>query len=107
MTKIVYTSAGGAERHVDATIGDSVMSTAVKNGVTGIVAECGGNCTCGTCHVYVDPEFMNIVGAPTGIEVDMLEMAVSDPRGNSRLSCQIRITSELDGLRVTTPETQP
>lgn len=107
MAKIKYVGTDGTERVVDGQPGQSVMLTAVKNGVPGIVGECGGNASCATCHVYVRPEFMAAVGPANDFEQDMLDLAVSDPRDNSRLSCQIRITDELDGLTVDLPEGQP
>ncbi len=93
MTKIVFLSADGATRtQVEADNGSSVMEAAVRNGIPGIDAECGGACACATCHVYVDEEWTAIVGAPDPMEEDMLDFA-SDVRPNSRLSCQIRVTT--------------
>ena len=107
MPKITYVAVDGSQHTIDAAIGDSVMSTAVKNGVAGILAECGGNCTCGTCHVYVDEDFVPMVGPLGDLEEDMLDMAVTDRRPNSRLSCQIKVTDGLDGLTVHLPLVQP
>jgi ferredoxin len=73
---------------------------AVKNGVPGIIGECGGNASCGTCHVFVREEFMALVGEPNELEEDLLEMGVDDRRETSRLSCQITVAPELDGLTV-------
>jgi 2Fe-2S ferredoxin len=81
------------------------METAIRNGVPGIDAECGGACSCATCHVYVDEEWMDAVGQPQSMEEDMLDFAF-DVRPNSRLSCQIRVKPELDGLVVETPKRQ-
>jgi 2Fe-2S ferredoxin len=77
------------------------MDLAVKNGVKGIVAECGGACACATCHVYVDEAFTGEVGEAGDLEDDMLDGAAAERRPNSRLSCQIKLRSELDGLKVT------
>ena len=107
MPKVTFVALGGSRRTIDAAIGDSVMATAVKNGVPGIVGECGGNLSCATCHVYVDEDFMTLVGPPNDLEDDMLDLAVSDRRTTSRLSCQIRVTGALDGLTVESPEEQP
>ena len=107
MPTITYVGPGGSERVIDATVGDSVMVNAVKNGVPGIVAECGGNCSCATCHVYVRDEFRPIVGPPSDMEEDMLDLGVSERREGSRLSCQIKVTDELDGLVVDIPAVQP
>lgn len=107
MTKIKYVTADGSEHVADGTPGESVMRTAVKNGVPGIIGECGGNASCGTCHVYVRPEFRDAAGPPGDFEQDMLDLAVIDPRAGSRLSCQIRVSDELEGLIVDVPEQQP
>ncbi len=105
MTRVTYIDAAGASRTVDAQIGATVMETALRGGVPGIEAECGGACACATCHVYVSPDWTAIVGKPSQMEEDMLDFA-SDVRPNSRLSCQIKVTSQLDGLTVTTPVKQ-
>jgi 2Fe-2S ferredoxin len=105
MPKITYREHDGTQRMVEAENGSTVMETAIKNGIPGIVAECGGACACATCHVYVEEAFMPIVGQPSAMEEDMLDFAY-DVRANSRLSCQIRVRDEIDGLVVTTPEKQ-
>ncbi|QIG80770.1 2Fe-2S iron-sulfur cluster-binding protein [Stakelama tenebrarum] len=79
--------------------GQSLMEVGRTNGVEGILADCGGCCSCATCHVYVDEEWREKVGTPDDIETDMLDMA-EEPKENSRLSCQIQLTEELDGLTV-------
>jgi 2Fe-2S ferredoxin len=81
------------------------MEAAIANTVPGIVAECGGACSCATCHVYVDDEWTEKVGGPSEMEEDMLDFAF-DVRPTSRLSCQIRLTDELDGLVLHVPEEQ-
>ena len=85
--------------------GSTVMENAVRNGVPGIEAECGGACACATCHVYVDEAWTDRVGEPEPMEEDMLDFAV-DVRANSRLSCQITMSAELDGLTVRVPDSQ-
>ena len=85
--------------------GATVMESAVRNGVPGIVAECGGACACATCHVYVDEAWMEKVGEPEPMEEDMLDFA-ADVRANSRLSCQITMTAAFDGLTVRVPDEQ-
>jgi ferredoxin, 2Fe-2S len=105
--KVVFISAGGTETGVDARVGDSVMTAATQNGVTGIVAECGGNASCATCHVWVREEFVERVGEPGDAEEDLLDLAVTERRAGSRLSCQIVMTEELDGLAVEIPPDQP
>ena len=105
MAKITYIDNAGESRTVDGDVGATVMETAIQNGVPGIEAECGGACACATCHVYVDEAWREKAGEAAQMEQDMLDFAF-DVRPNSRLSCQIKITPELDGLVVTTPERQ-
>jgi 2Fe-2S ferredoxin len=105
MTKITYIDNEGTRYEVDAENGSTVMENAIRNGVPGIEAECGGACACATCHVYVDEAFRAVVGEPEPMEEDMLDFAF-DVRPSSRLSCQIRVRAELDGLVVTVPERQ-
>ena len=105
MVKITYIDEKGTTRSVDAEEGSTVMENAVRNGIPGIEAECGGACACATCHVYVAEEWREATGEPQPMEEDMLDFAF-DVRPNSRLSCQIRVTPELDGLVVHTPSRQ-
>jgi len=105
MPKITYIDFGGTARDVEATVGATVMETAIQNNVPGIEAECGGACSCSTCHVYVDPAWKEATGEPGPMEEDMLDFAF-DVRPTSRLSCQIQVTEALDGLTVSTPERQ-
>ena len=105
MPKITYIDSGGNKRTAEAEIGATVMETAIKNGVPGIEAECGGACSCSTCHVYVDEAWRAATGEPAPMEEDMLDFAF-DVRPNSRLSCQIKVSEALDGLVVSTPERQ-
>jgi 2Fe-2S ferredoxin len=105
MPKITYIDFQGASRTIEGELGATVMETAVKNSVPGIEAECGGACACATCHVYVDEAWRARVGEPSPMEEDMLDFGY-DVRPTSRLSCQIKITAELDGLVVHTPERQ-
>jgi ferredoxin, 2Fe-2S len=104
--KVIYVDTSGVERAIDAMAGDSVMATAVKSGVPGIIGECGGNASCATCHVWVREEFASLVGQPNDIEDDLLDLGVSERRSSSRLSCQIRVTEDLDGLTVDVPPEQ-
>jgi len=105
MPKITFIDAEDVARTVEAEVGATVMETAIRNGVPGIEAECGGACACATCHVYVDEAWREAVGEPEPMEEDMLDFAF-DVRPSSRLSCQIRVRPELDGLVVRTPERQ-
>lgn len=105
MPKITFIDFEGNERSVDAHNGDSVMETATSNDLPGIDADCGGACACATCHVYVHPDWFDVVGKADDLEAEMLDVA-EEVRETSRLSCQIKVTDELDGLIVTTPESQ-
>ncbi|MEM7766993.1 MAG: 2Fe-2S iron-sulfur cluster-binding protein [Pseudomonadota bacterium] len=105
MATIIYVDHGGTERAVEAKAGETVMETAIKNSIPGIDADCGGACACATCHVYVDAAFMAKVGKPEDMEQSMLDFA-ENVTETSRLSCQIQVSEDLDGLRVTTPESQ-
>ncbi len=105
MATIIYIDHEGTERSVEATHGESVMEAAIKNSIPGIDADCGGACACATCHVYVDDAFMEKVGQPQDMEQSMLDFA-ENVRPTSRLSCQISVSDALDGLKVTTPESQ-
>ncbi|NJL50600.1 MAG: 2Fe-2S iron-sulfur cluster binding domain-containing protein [Blastochloris sp.] len=105
MPKITFIAPDGTPHTVEAEIGSTVMEGAIKNGVPGIEAECGGACACATCHVYVDEAWLERTGEPVAMEQDMLDFAF-DVRTNSRLSCQIKVTEELDGLVVTVPQQQ-
>ncbi len=105
MAKITYIASDGTVYDIDAREGTTVMENAVRNSIPGIEAECGGACACATCHVYVDPAWVEATGEPEPMEEDMLDFA-SDVQPTSRLSCQIRITAALDGLVVRIPESQ-
>jgi 2Fe-2S ferredoxin len=105
MAKITYIDFGGAERTIEVANGLSVMEGAIKNNVPGIDADCGGACACATCHVYVDEAWREKTGSPSAMEESMLDFA-ENIQPNSRLSCQIKVTDELDGLIVRTPENQ-
>ncbi|MGL4325794.1 MAG: 2Fe-2S iron-sulfur cluster-binding protein [Beijerinckiaceae bacterium] len=105
MPKITFIDADGTRRTVDAEIGSTVMETAIRNSVPGIDAECGGACACATCHVYVDEAWAAQTGKAVPMEEDMLDFAF-DVRPTSRLSCQIKVKAELDGLVVNTPAKQ-
>jgi len=105
MPKITYIDSGGASRTVDADVGATVMETAIRKQYSRHRGRCGGACACATCHVYVDEAWRAKTGEPSPMEEDMLDFGY-DVRANSRLSCQIKVTPELDGLVVTTPEKQ-
>ena len=99
---ITMTDAQGVTRTItDATTGITLMEVSKQNGVEGVLGNCGGGAACGTCHVYVDPGWVDRLPAPDTIEADMLEMLEDTRRENSRLGCQIRLATALDGLTVT------
>jgi ferredoxin, 2Fe-2S len=105
MPKIVFIEPGGRRREIDAPLGLTLMEAARQHGVAGVIAQCGGACACSTCHVYVDPAWLSRLEAREEMEEGMLENAW-EPRSNSRLSCQIHITPDMDGLQVTVPQHQ-
>ena len=105
MPKVIYIEHGGTRHEVEVPVGLSVMRGAVDNEVPGIDADCGGQCACATCHVYVDPEWLARSGIPGDMEKSMVGFAALG-RANSRLSCQIPMTEALDGLVVRLPEGQ-
>ncbi len=105
MPKISFITFDGKSFEVDAEVGSTVMENAVKNSVPGIEAECGGACACATCHVYIDDAWKEKTGEPEVMEEDMLDFAY-DVQPTSRLSCQIKVSEELDGLIVRVPERQ-
>ncbi|MFC5722714.1 2Fe-2S iron-sulfur cluster-binding protein [Streptomyces gamaensis] len=106
MPKITYVAPDDSARTLDVPLGTSVMRGAVSNDVDGIVAQCGGNAQCATCHVYVDEETRDKPAAMRANEDEMLDFTACPRRPNSRLSCQLKVTEELDGLIVHLPERQ-
>lgn len=105
MSTVVYTADDGSVTTIDGRPGDSVMETAVRNGVPGIVGECGGSLSCATCHVFVAPDTFDLVGGPGDLEDEMLDGTAVDRRDNSRLSCQIKLVDGCE-YHVTTPSEQ-
>lgn len=105
MTKVTFESDDGDIVSIEAQDGVSLMENAVKHGVRGIEADCGGACACATCHVYIDEAFREKMTAPSDMEEAMLDF-VDDRRDNSRLSCQIEVTPSLDGITAKTPKSQ-
>lgn len=106
MPKVTYRQPDGAENVVDVPAGWSLMEAAIQNDIDGIVAECGGGCACATCHVYVDDAFVDRLPPIGDMEGDMLECTAAERRAGSRLSCQIKMSDELEGLVVTIPDRQ-
>src|SRR2546428_10726121 len=102
MPKITYIDHEGTARTVEGERGSTVMETAIKNGIPGIEAECGGACACATCHVHVDEAWRAVVGESSPMEEDMLDFGY-DVRPESAPSCQIKVTPELEGLVVGPP----
>lgn len=106
MPIVTYISSSGNSRQIDAPTGMSVMQAALNHRVEGILGECGGNCMCATCHVYVDPSFLSRIPPAKENEKFMLSIAAEGPETNSRLSCQIKMSEELDGIIVRLPGKQ-
>ena len=105
MAKITYKDHEGGSRTIEVENGLSVMEGAIQKDVPGIDADCGGSMACATCHVYVEEKWLDKLPKPEEAEVDMIDMAF-EPKKNSRLSCQLIVSDELDGLKVTTPSQQ-
>ena len=106
MPNVVFELPDGGVQRVDGRAGDSVMQTATAAGIVGIVAECGGSAMCATCHVYVDPAWTDRLSKPLANELEMLECTAAERLPSSRLSCQIKLTDELDGITVRIPDRQ-
>lgn len=106
MVKITYVEFNGTEHVVDVPVGRTVMEGARDNGVPGIDADCGGACACSTCHVYVDPAWVGRIPGKDPMEEDMLDFAYQPDAERSRLTCQIKVTEDTDGLVVHLPEKQ-
>ncbi len=98
MPIITFVESNGTRRAIDVAVGENAMQAATRNGVVGIIGECGGSCICATCHCYVDDEWRQRIGPPGDVEADVLEFEARAVRPESRLACQITITSEIDGL---------
>ena len=105
MPKVTYIEFNGKQHEVNVENGLSIMEGAVQNGIPGIDADCGGSMACATCHVYVEEKWLDKLPKAEDAEVDMIDMAY-EPKKNSRLSCQLIVSDELEGLTVTTPEKQ-
>ena len=105
MPQITYIDTSGKERTIEGTKGLSVMEGAIQNNIPGIDADCGGSMACATCHVYVKEEWFNKLSKSEDAEQDMIDMAF-EPKKNSRLSCQLMVSDQLDGLVVNLPEKQ-
>jgi len=105
MPQVKFVNFDGSSHEIEVPVGTSLMQAALDNLLDGIVGECGGSCSCATCHCYVDEAWAGKLPGPDGMEKDMLE-CVLEPRATSRLSCQIVMTEALDGLVVNLPESQ-
>ncbi len=105
MPKIIFKDFQGETKTIEVENGLSVMEGAIQNEIPGIDADCGGSMACATCHVYVEENWLSKLPKAEEAEVDMIDMAF-EPKKNSRLSCQIIVSDDLDGLEITTPEKQ-
>jgi len=106
MPRAMLKSADGTVHRIEAAENESLMRAAVRHGIEGIVAECGGECACATCHVYVDERFYGMLQPPGATECELLDFVAAERKTTSRLSCQIKLTPELDGLVVRVPAKQ-
>ena len=106
MPKVNFVEPDGSTTEVDIPVGWSIMEGAVQNGIDKIVAECGGGCACATCHVFVDEAWIDKLEACSDIESDMLECTAEERKPNSRLSCQIKVADNIDGIVIHLPESQ-
>ena len=105
MVKIIYKDYQGSSKKIEVENGLSVMEGAIQNDIPGIDADCGGSMACATCHVYIEEKWLDKLPKAEDAEVDMIDMAY-EPKKNSRLSCQLIVSDELEGLTVTTPQKQ-
>jgi 2Fe-2S ferredoxin len=105
MPKVIYIEYSGKEHQIDLPIGFSIMEGAIKNSIPGVDADCGGSCACATCHVYVDEKYLSKIPTAQEAEKDMLDF-VNETNNSSRLSCQIMMNNELDGIIVRMPKKQ-
>ena len=105
MAQITFKNKDGNSKTIEVENGLSVMEGAIQNDIPGIDADCGGSMACATCHVYVEEKWFNKIPKAEEAEVDMIDMAF-EPKKNSRLSCQLIVSEELNGLTVTTPDKQ-
>ena len=106
MPSITFIHPDGRRQQIEASAGESAMQAAMRNDVNGILAECGGNAMCATCHVYVDEDWLARLPAMGGDEDALLDGAAAERRPNSRLSCQIKLAADLDGLVLNLPDRQ-
>jgi 2Fe-2S ferredoxin len=105
MVTLIFKQPDGTQQSVQAPEGLSIMEVAIKHNINGIEADCGGGCSCATCHVYIDNAYQEKTGTALPAEEDMLDFAF-DVRPQSRLSCQVRITSDMDNIVIQIPDTQ-
>lgn len=106
MVKVTFIEHDGESQTIDAEDGQTLMQVATQNGVRGIVAECGGARVCGTCHCYIDGPWLSATGTPCEDEKMLMEFS-ENHRPNSRLSCQIQVSGDIDGMVVHLPPSQP
>lgn len=104
MVRIVFVQPDSSQTEVEGAAGESIMQAAVSHGIPGVIGECGGSMACATCHCYVDADWLPRTGALSPGEEDMLDLGMAEPRPESRLTCQIRLTPELDGIVIHVPD---
>ena len=106
MINIIFEQPDGVEKQVSATEGANLMEVAVANGVAGIVGTCSGSMTCGSCHIYLSSQIVEELGAIDEFEDDLLEFAEVERKQGSRLGCQVKVTSSMNGMRIEVPQNQ-
>jgi 2Fe-2S ferredoxin len=106
MPQVVFIDSEGRQRVVEAREGESLMRVALRHDVAGMTADCGGACSCATCHVYIADEWWQRIGPPAAMELDMLDFVADERLPTSRLACQVHVEGGFDGLRVRTPKIQ-
>ena len=106
MPSLYFIQANGGQYDAEAAVGQTLLQAAEESGIDGFLAECGGSGTCGTCHCYIDPAQSGWLPAPEPAELEMLDFVADERRPNSRLACQIKVTAQLEGLKVQIPARQ-
>lgn len=106
MPSLYFIQADGGQYDAEGAVGQTLLQAAEESGVDGFFAECGGSGTCGTCHCYIDPAQLALLPAPASAELEMLDFVADERRPNSRLACQVKLTAQLEGLKVQIPARQ-
>lgn len=106
MLLLYFIQANGGQYDAEGAVGQTLLQAAEESGIDGFLAECGGSCTCGTCHCYIDSVQLALLPAPESAELEMLDFVADERRPNSRLACQVKLSAQMDGLKVHIPARQ-